>query len=140
MSPIKVNRGSKMEIQESTPNVVLLLVDSNFVNLCSDPVEYISRLKNALNTRAERLHTTISLFTVSGKYGLSKLDTSINVIDIDDKNKTAFGQTLENASIFFEELVTISNTPNDPYMSMVREVATTTSKIMTQYKYERKAA
>ena len=121
-----------------TPSVVLVLADSNFMNLCKDPVDYITRLRNVLAARAERMSTVFSMFTVSGKFGLSNLDRSLNVIDIDDKNKTAFGQTLENASMLFEELVVISNTPDDPYMSMVREVGTSTSKILTQYKYERK--
>jgi len=121
-----------------TPSVVLVLADSNFMNLCKDPVDYINRLRQVLAARAERMACVFSLFTVSGKYGLSNLDRSLNVIDIDDKNKTAFGQTLENASMLFEELVVISNTPDDPYMSMVREVGTSTSKILTQYKYERK--
>lgn len=121
-----------------TPSAVLVLADSNFMNLCEDPAEYLNRLRRALAARAERMSCVFSLFTVSGKFGLSKLDRSLSVIDIDDKNKTAFGQTLENASMLFEELVVISNTPDDPYMSMVREVGTSTSKILTQYKYERK--
>lgn len=129
----------ELEIQQA-PSAVLVLADSNFMNLCKDPMEYLGRLKQALAKRAERLAINISIFTASGKYGLGRIDESIPVIDIDDKNKTAFGQTLENASILFEELVVITNVPDDPYISMVREMAHNTSKIMTQYKYERKAA
>lgn len=127
----------ELEIQQA-PSAVLVLADSNFMNLCKDPMEYLTRLKAALAKRAEKMAITISIFTASGKYGLGKVDETLPVIEIDDKNKTAFGQTLENASLLFEEVVVITNVPDDPYMSMVREVATNTSKIMAQYKYERK--
>lgn len=127
----------ELNIQQA-PSAVLILADSNFMNLCKDPLEYLGRLKIALATRAEKLAMNICIFTTSGKYGLGNIDGTLPIIDIDDKNKTAFGQTLENASLLFEELVVITNVPNDPYISMVREMATNTSKIMTQYKYERK--
>jgi len=127
-------------MEMSSSSVVLIVADTNFHNLCKDPAEYMTRLKAALAARADKMSTAISLFTISGRFGLTKVDPEFAVIEIDDKNKTAFGQALENASILFEELVTITNTPDDPYMSMVREVATNTSKTMTHYRYERKAA
>jgi len=126
-----------MEIQSSS-SAVLVVADGNFRNLCKDPTDYLARLKKALAERAARLQTAISFFTISGKYGVSNIDSDFSVIEIDDKNKTAFGQTLENTALLFEEMVAVSNTPDDPYMTTVREVATETGKTMTHYKYERR--
>lgn len=123
-----------METAQSS-NIVLVVADSNFLNLCKDPFEYITRLKTLL---AERSKGAATLFTISGKYGVSNIDNSLPIIPVDDKNKTLFGQTLENATMMFDELLAISVSANDPFLNMAREVVTGANKTITQYKYQRK--
>ena len=116
-------------------NIVLVVSDSNFMNLCKDPFEYITQLKTRL---AERAKGAITLFTVSGKYGLSNIDSTLPLIPVDDKNKTLFGQTLENATMMFDELLTITVSQNDLCLSTACEVVTNANKTITKYGYQRK--
>jgi len=120
---------------EQCGNVVLVVADSNFINLCADPFTYMANLKAKL---AERSAEGITMFTVSGKYGLGNVDESIQVIPVDDKNKTVFGQTLENVTMLFDRLVTITIAQNDPFLSMACEVVTNANKPYTKYGYLRK--
>jgi hypothetical protein len=117
-------------------NVVLVVVDSNFINLCADPFGYMARLKAKLTEQSA--DQGLTMFTVSGKYGLSNIDDSIGVIPVDDKNKTVFGQTLENVTMLFDKLVTITIAQNDPFLSMACEVVTNANKPYTKYGYQRK--
>ena len=121
-----------MDTVERSSSVILVVADSNFINLCDDPAKYISKLRDVM---ASRPFTPGTLFTVSGRYGLSNIDPTIPVIDIDDKNKTVFGQTLENSFMMFDELLSVSVAGNDPFLCMAREVATSNSKSFTQYGY-----
>lgn len=116
--------------------VILVVVDSNFINLCKDPHDYVRLLK----TRVADMHNgTAVIHTVSGKYGLGNIDTSIPVVDVNDRNKTLFSQTLENASMFFDELLAISTVDKDPYIESAREVVTSGNKTFTHYRYPRKS-
>jgi hypothetical protein len=116
-------------------SIILVVADSNFVNLCKDPVEYVSLLKERVLIKRQGDAT---LYTVTGKYGISNIDKSIPTLDVEDRNKTLFSQTLENSVLFFDELMVISVNENDPFILAAKEVVTTASKTSTHYKYPRK--
>jgi hypothetical protein len=115
-------------------SIVLILADSNFINVCVDPNAYVGRLKDLLAKRADNA----KVYTVSGRYGLSQVDQSIPIIQVDDRNKTIFSQTLENSAMIFDEMITVSIVPTDPFMTVAREVLTKVNKTITQYRYQRK--
>lgn len=115
-------------------NVILVVADSNFINLCKDPSEYITRLRNVLGQR----QSNITLMTVSGRYGISSVDSSVTALSVDDKNKTAFGQTLENIAGMFDELLALTNTVSDPYILTAKEVLGNAQKTITTFGYQRK--
>lgn len=116
-------------------SIILVVADSNFVNLCKDPVEYISLLKARV---FEKRQGDAVLYTVTGKYGISNIDSTIRTLDVEDRNKTLFSQTLENSTMLFDELMVISVNENDPFILAAKEVVTTASKTSTHYKYPRK--
>jgi len=116
-------------------NVVLVVADSNFVNLCKDPAEYVTRLKKVLG---ERANGSVTVMTVSGKYGLGNVDETLGIIPVDDKNKTVFGQTLENMCTVFDELLAVTNSTNDSFISTAKEVVGNASKTITTFGYPRK--
>lgn len=124
-----------MEPVESS-TTILVVADSNFTNLCQDPQGYVKRLKERV---AELRAGNTFLYTVSGRYGLSNVDGSLPVIEVNDRNKTLFSQTLENSSMFFDELMAISiAVENDQFIKSAREVVTSANKTFTHYKYPRK--
>ncbi|MNR22234.1 hypothetical protein D3C85_1391760 [compost metagenome] len=116
-------------------SIILVVADSNFVNLCKDPVEYVNLLKERVvtNRKGDAL-----LYTVTGKYGISNIDKEMPTLDVEDRNKTLFSQTLENSTMLFDELMVISVNENDPFILAAKEVVTTASKTSTHYKYPRK--
>lgn len=115
-------------------NVILVVADSNFCNLCKDPAEYVSRLHKVLSER----QSAYTLMTVSGRYGINAIDTTLTPLPVDDKNKTVFGQTLENVSGLFDELLVLSNTLSDPYINVAKETMGNVQKTITTYGYPRK--
>lgn len=117
------------------PNIILVLADSNFSNLCENPANYVKLLKERVTIAREG---DASLYTVTGKYGISHIDETIPTLDINDRNKTLFSQTLENSTMLFDELMIISVVENDPYLLAAKEVGTTSSKTSTHYRYPRK--
>lgn len=117
------------------PVSMLVIADSNFINLCKNPDEYMTRLKEALKKRREQ---GVDLYTVSGRYGLGNVDKDLVTIDVQDKNKTIFMQTLENNAPFFDELLILSVAPEDNYINAAREVMTQLNKSFTHYRYDRK--
>jgi len=123
-----------MEPTEQRINI-LVVVESNFINLCRDPQDYVSNFKDKVVAMSDN---KASLFTVTGRYGLTNVDNTIPAIDVMDKNKTMFRQMLENSSTLFDEVVVITSVPDDPYIESAREVATNTSKTFTRYGYPRK--
>lgn len=116
-------------------SIILLVADSNFVNLCKDPAAYISLLKARI---LEKRQGDALLYTVTGKYGVSNIDNTIPTLDINDRNKTLFSQTLENSTMLFDELMVISVNEHDPFIIAAQEVVTHASKTSTKYGYERK--
>lgn len=116
-------------------SVILVLADSNFINLCKNPTEYIGLLKQRV---MEAREGNATLYTVTGKYGINHIDSSVPTLEINDRNKTSFSQTLENSTMLFDELLIISINESDPYMLAAKEVSTTASKTSTHYRYERK--
>lgn len=123
-----------MEPTEQRINI-LVVVESNFINLCRNPQDYVNNFKDKVSAKNDN---KASLFTVSGKYGLTNIDKTIPAIEVMDKNKTMFRQMLENSSTLFDAVVVITSVANDPYIESAREVATNTNKTFTQYGYPRK--
>lgn len=115
-------------------NVILVVTDSNFANLCKDPDEYIKRLRTVLGERS----SNVVLMTVSGRYGIGAIDNQIKVLSVDDKNKTVFGQTLENIAGMFDELLAVTNTVSDPFILAAKEVLGNAQKTITTFGYTRK--
>lgn len=115
-------------------SIILVMADSNFINLCQDPHGYVQRLK----VRVSDFHNNAVIYTVSGKHGIAHIDSTIPIVEVNDRNKTMFSQTLENSSMLFDELMVISIAENDPYIESAREVVTSASKTFTHYRYPRK--
>jgi hypothetical protein len=116
-------------------SIILVLADSNFVNLCKDPAEYIELLKQRI---VEKREGEVAFYTVTGKYGVHHVDGSIPSLEVNDRNKTLFSQTLENNTMLFDELIVISINESDPFILAAKEVVTNVNKTSTQYRYQRK--
>lgn len=114
---------------------ILVVVESNFINLCKDPHNYISAFKDKVTSNTE---SKAALFTVTGRYGLTGIDGTIPAIEVQDRNKTMFRQVLENNACLFDQVVVITSVPNDPFIESAREVALSASKTFTRYGYPRK--
>lgn len=118
-------------------SIILVVADSGFVNLCDDPNAYVIRLKKILG---ERSTEKLTLMTVTGKYGLGNVTEAadIRAVEVDDKNKTIFSQTLENVSGIFDEMLVITNTTQDNFIQAAKEVMSNASKTITTFGYIRK--
>lgn len=117
---------------------VLVVSDSNFKNLCDNPLDYVNKLYQILN---KRYSVPIKIITVSGKYGLSAIDQNIETLEVEDRNKTLFTQTVENHASLFDELQIVSlNTITDPFIEGVAETLSNLQKNITRYSYKRKAS
>lgn len=116
-------------------SIILVVADSGFANLCDDPNAYVLRLKKILG---ERALDKLTIMTVSGRYGIGLLAEDIKVVEVDDKNKTMFSQTLENVSGIFDELLAITNTSQDNFINAAKEVMGNASKTITTFGYPRK--
>jgi len=124
-----------MEPIEDSFITILLVADRNFRNLCVDPQTYIEDLKERIPKLRQGI---VTLCTVSGAYGLSSVDNTLPVIEVTDRNKTLFSQTLENSSILFDEMITISISDKDQFIAAARDVTTGMNKTYTTYKYRRR--
>lgn len=124
-----------MEPTAVCASIILVLADSNFINLCKDPVEYVKVLRQRV---ADLREGEVAFYTVTGKYGVHHVDDSIPVLEINDRNKTLFSQTLENSTMLFDELIVISINDNDPFIVAANEVVTNVNKSSTVYRYARK--
>lgn len=120
---------------DEIPNSILILADNGFVNLCNDPHAYIKHLKQVL---FNRLGNDALLNTIKGKYGLSNLDSELNVLPTEDKNKTLFIQSIELLKNQINELLIISLVETDPYLEGVANSLGDLGVTITRYKYIRK--
>ncbi|AGB07118.1 hypothetical protein [Vibrio phage VP4B] len=116
---------------------ILVICDSGFGNLCETPISYIERLKTII---AERTNNDYALHTVSGKYGLGDLEPEVNTLEIEDRNKTSFVQTIENMTELANELIIISIVDHDPYIEALAAALSERCITIRRYKYQRKAA
>ena len=120
---------------ELTPTV-LVICDSNFANLCVGPDEYVVRLREVIR---KRVGGEVNIVTVSGRYGLSNVEAELPTIDVEDRNKTLFIQTVENHAPAFDELQIVSITDTDPFIEGVAESMSGLHKNITRYKYNRRS-
>lgn len=115
---------------------VLVICDSNFQNLCDDPEEYVDRLIGVL----KKLHgDDVSIKTVTGKYGFSKVTDLFEPLEVEDRNKTVFVQTIENNTGYFDLLLIVSLSNTDPYLEGVADCMFDHSKDIIRYSYKRKS-
>ncbi|UPT53958.1 hypothetical protein [Vibrio phage phiKT1019] len=114
---------------------ILVICDSGFGNLCKDALDYVSRLKGMVG---ERTNNDFQLHTVSGKYGLSDLDSDMKVLEIEDRNKTSFVQTIENMVELTNELIIISVVDHDAHIEALAAALSERCITIRRYKYERK--
>lgn len=116
-------------MSENTRNI-LIVADSGFYRLCVNPEQYITQLKNLLS---ESSQGDCDLKTVTGKYGLKS--SEIEALEIEDRNKTVFVQTIENLTFQCDELIVISIIPNDPYLDALIGSLTARHTCIRRYKY-----
>lgn len=121
-----------VESQVPLGPVMLIVIDSTFERTVVDLDAYMSKLNEIIVKRE------VTPITVVGKYGISKFKEDIVCLEVDDKNKTNFGQTLENFSNHFDEVLIITSGGYCNYLSMVNEVATDNNKTITRYGYPTK--
>ncbi|UVD32183.1 hypothetical protein [Vibrio phage phiKT1028] len=114
---------------------ILVICDSGFGGLCAEPLNYLERLRTMVGTRT---NNDYELHTVSGKYGLSELDPNINTLDIEDRNKTSFVQTIENMVDLTSELIIISVVDHDPHIEALAAALSERCITIRRYKYQRK--
>lgn len=114
---------------------VLVLCDSNFINLCDDPYKYVSRLKEVLTPKYPE---GLNIVTATGKYGLTNIDADLRAHEVEDKNKTVFGQSIENISGHFNELLLVTISGSDTFLEAAAEAASGQSKTITWFRYQRR--
>lgn len=124
-----------MVLPTTLPTSLLVIADSNFVNICQNPDEYFEKLKTVVGKHAEN---GVVLYTVPGKYGINSLDKEIEAIPVVDRNKTVFMQTLENSASMYDELLIVSIAEEDNFINGAIEVMTNLNKSITHYRYNRK--
>lgn len=113
---------------------LLIITDGVFEKQCVDAKQYVSDLKYKLALNALR---DIEVFSITTSRGISDIDPSIPVLDLDAKNKTLFVQSLENASLLFDEMLIIKNN-DDPFVSSAYQCVTSLGKAIYVYGYARK--
>lgn len=118
-----------IELQPPSGGITLVVTDSNFNRVVDGLEDYISKLDAILTKKGA------TMVTVSGKYGISDIRPDILALEVDDRNKTNFGQTLENLSGHFDEVLIITTGGFCNYLNAVNEVATDNNKTITKYGY-----
>lgn len=109
---------------------ILLVVDSGFYRLCTNPEGYITQLKFLItdNNKGD-----FNLKTVTGRFGVK--DSEIEALEIEERNKTVFVQTIENLSFQCDELVVVSIASADPYLDSLINALTAKHTCIRRYKY-----
>lgn len=118
-----------------TGKTILVLTDSNFRNKCLGHEDYVDRLKDVL---VKQHGENVSILTPEGRYGLGHTNDVIKSVEVDDRSKTTFVQSLENINNLFDECVLISLFVNDNYLIGAREIITENNKSITHFRYQSK--
>jgi len=108
---------------------VLVICEPDFIYNVDDSEGYLNKMNGFLSTRAG--DSNLRLVTVSGRYGVP----IENVIDVDDKNKTAFVKSLDDHLNQFDEVIIIANFEKDPYVDALGNRVGELSKTFTIYGY-----
>ncbi|QYN80120.1 hypothetical protein PQD71_gp206 [Kosakonia phage Kc263] len=108
---------------------VLVICEPDFLHTVIDKDAYVAKLNGFLTKRAGE--SNLRIISVSGRYGIP-FDS---LIDVDDRNKTAFIKSLDDHLNQFDEMVVIANFENDPYVSALGNCAGELSKTFTIYGY-----
>lgn len=114
--------------------ITLVITDGIFGNKCDDSAAYVARLKLKL---AENKSRETVLVSVVGNRGICDIDSSIEALDLDTKNKTQFTQSMENNVTLFDELLIIKSA-DDMFLSGARQTATELNKPFFMFGYARK--
>lgn len=120
----------------ATTQNILVICDSGFQNLCDGPEDYIARLREMVSTRTGGDY---KLNTISGKYGLGATDATIPVLEIEDRNKTSFVQTIENMVDVVNELIIISVVDFDAHIEALAAALSERCITIRRHKYTRKS-
>lgn len=118
-----------LEAQPSSSSTVLLIVDNTFINTVDNLDDYLTRLKTMLEAKDK------IIVTVSGRFGLTKVDSSLPFLEVEDRNKTIFSHGIENHSGYFDEVLLITRFETCNYINSVIDVATENNKTVTKYSY-----
>jgi len=110
---------------------VLVVAEPDFVPTVKDKMQYFSKLNAWLSRRTG--DSNLRGVSVSGRYGV---DMTGDVIEVDDKNKTAFIKSLDDHLMQFNEFVIIANYENDAFVTALTNRLTELSKPFTIYGYE----
>lgn len=109
---------------------VLVIAEPDFVRTVDDIDKYFGKLNAFLTIRAQE--SNLRTVTVSGRYSVP-IET---IIDVDDKNKTAFIKSLDDHLNQFNEIVIIANFEKDMFVDALTNRLTELSKSFTIYGYE----
>lgn len=109
---------------------VLVIAEPDFVRTVDDIDKYFEKLNAFLTIRAQ--DSNLRTVTVSGRY-TTPIET---IIDVDDKNKTAFIKSLDDHLNQFNEIVIIANFEKDMFVDALTNRLTELSKSFTIYGYE----
>jgi hypothetical protein len=110
---------------------VLVVAEPDFVPTVKDKMQYFSKLTAWLTRRTG--DSNLRGVSVTGRYGV---DMGGDVIEVDDKNKTAFIKSLDDHLMQFNEFVIIANYENDAFVTVLTNRLTELSKPFTIYGYE----
>lgn len=109
---------------------VLVIAEPDFLPASLDSQGYFNKLNHFLERRSG--DSNLRLVTVSGRYGVP----FENVIEVDDKNKTAFVKSLDDHLNQFNEIVIIANFEKDMFVDALTNRLAELSKSFTIYGYE----
>lgn len=109
---------------------VLVIAEPDFLNKGKDCEAYREKLMAFLEKRSGE--SSLRVLSISGNYGLP-MD---NIIEVDDRNKTAFVRSLDQELVQFNEIVIITNFEKDAYIDSLSSRAAELSKTLTIYGYE----
>lgn len=111
---------------------VLVIAEPDFLSKGKDCEAYHLKLMDFLEKRSG--DSSLRVLSITGNYGLP-MD---NVIEVDDRNKTAFVRSLDLELVQFNEIVIITNFEKDAYVDALSNRAAELSKTLTIYGYEKK--
>lgn len=113
-------------------NKFLILCDTNFNNVCEDPIGYLTKLEKVIKSNYGENST---LNTITGKRGLTAVDYEIDSLEIFEKNKTVFKESFEEHMNKFDYLILLT-LKEDQYLGAISDLCSEYRKTIIRYKYK----